>query len=183
QGRRRRGPVLAPAAGGLVDHLRPRGLRLAPPPPGPARLPAAAGRLRRGRGPAPLQAPRQVHRPRPRQVARRPLRQLTVRPAALRADHLPRPLRRRPVSVRLPAGPRALGHAPCHPGVAPGRRGAGPRRPLLAAGPAGRPRPVAAIAAGRRPPGCPGTPPPGGGWGRPPLPRPPALLAATPAPL
>ena len=50
QGRRRRGRLLAAAAGGLLDHVRPGGVRLAPSPAEAAGLPAAAGRLRRGRG-------------------------------------------------------------------------------------------------------------------------------------
>ena len=87
QGRRRCGHLLAAPARGPLDHLRAGGIRLAPSPPEPAFVPQATGRLWRGRGPAPLQAPGQVQRPRRRQVGRG-----DVRRARSRAFRSPSPI-------------------------------------------------------------------------------------------
>src|SRR5262249_28848764 len=155
--RRRLGRLAARPAGRLPDPPRARAVRLAPPAADAPGVPAAAGRLRRGRGALAVQAPGQVQRPRRRQVARRAIRAVTPGPAPGGTDHLPRYLRLRSVPVPLPAGASPLGHVAEHPGVAPGGRARGAGGAVLAAR-LGRPRDDAgAVGPGRRLAGRAGT--------------------------
>ena len=171
QGRRRCGYLLAAPARGSLDHLRAGGVRLAPSPPEPAFVPQATGRLWRGRGAAPLQAPGQVQRPRRRQVGRGDVRRLAPGPSARRADHLSRHVRDRDVPVPLSAGRRPLGDVAQHTRMAGGRPAARPgggARPSLGVGPRGGY--AGPVAAGRRLAGGPG----------PPRPDPPTQVCPTP---
>ena len=85
----------------LEDRVPPGGARLAPPPAGPARLPAPAARLRAQRGARRGPPPRPLHAGRHGALARAAS---TTRYAPSLADaaDLPRRLRRRRLPVRLP---------------------------------------------------------------------------------
>ena len=97
-GGRRRGPVLAPAAGGLQNRFQPGGVCLALPALDRRRLLEAAARLRRGRGPAGAQAPGMLQFVRRQPLARPHLHPVQVRRLDPAAHHLPRAASAAPAS-------------------------------------------------------------------------------------
>src|SRR5262249_11596033 len=139
--------------GGLLDYLRPRRLCLAPSPADGADLLQAAKGLWGSRGLAALQTPREVQRPRRREMARRPVRRFLARAAPGRADHLPRHVRLGFIPMPVPTGPRSLAHVAEHARMACGRPDPDRGRCFVAGAAAGGSRDVGPVAAGGRAPG------------------------------
>ena len=101
QSRRRRGPLLARAAGGPQNRFQPVGVCLALPALDRRRVFETAARLRRGRGVAGAQASGILQLARRQRLARAHLHRVEFRRAGAVAGDLPRTVRQRDVPTTL----------------------------------------------------------------------------------